>query len=304
MACLVYIAAAGRRLTAFSVLAVALASAAAAGLPDFRSAGAMAASGFTYLTVWTVGYAKGMHRRYTAHLLRNQSQLARAELQQARRDVTEERMRIARELHDVVAHSMSVITVQAAFGALVVGDESPDARAALTAIESTGRQTLTELRALVGVLRTAESGETIGSSDLAPAPSLADLGSLIEQTARAGVAVDLTVSGPQRPLPAGIELSAYRIVQESLTNVVRHAATTTAQARIAYSATGLTIEVTDDGRHSATTEPAGHGLIGMRERVRLYGGSMQAGPGSGGGFRVLVTLPSERQDSVTPRRVA
>ena len=137
--------------------------------------------------------------------------------------MTEERLRIARELHDVIAHSMSVITVQAAFGALVFDAQPAQARSALEAIESTGRQTLSELRTLLGVLRTADAARRAREGALDPSPSLADLDQLITQTGQAGVRVQLTVTAPQ-PLPPGVELTAYRIVQEALTNVVRHAA--------------------------------------------------------------------------------
>jgi signal transduction histidine kinase len=231
MAYVVYQAATGPRRMALVALGVSLASAAAAALPDFAHLGATLVSGLGYLTVWTVGYAVGMHRRYTSELLRHQAQLAQADLAQARREVTEERLRIARELHDVIAHSMSVITVQAAFGALVIDAQPGPARSALEAIESTGRQTLIELRTLLGVLRTADPHDPHETATLDPSPSLADLDQLVTQTRQAGVHVQLTVTAPQ-PMPAGVELTAYRIVQEALTNVVRHASTSSARVVI------------------------------------------------------------------------
>ena len=170
--------------------------------------------------VWAVGYAVGQHRAYERQLLQERARQAQEELARARRGVIEERMRIARELHDVVAHSMSVITVQAGYGHLVIDRDPGQARAALGAIETTGRQALTEMRRLLGVLR-ADDGDDAAA--LTPAPGLADLDRLVAQTAGAGVRVELEITGRPRPLPSGIELSAYRIVQEALTNVVKHA---------------------------------------------------------------------------------
>jgi signal transduction histidine kinase len=234
-----------------------------------------------------------MHRRYTNDLLRHQSQLAEAELARTRSGVTEERLRIARELHDVIAHSMSVITVQAAFGALVADAQPPQARAALDAIESTGRQTLSELRALLGVLRTADPDDARQRGTLDPSPSLADLDRLITQTGQAGVRVQLTRSAHPQPLPAGLELTAYRIVQDALTNVVRHAGTSNARVMIDHRDVELIVEIADDGAAAATTAEAapGHGLIGMRERVHAYGGTLHAAPSAGGGFRGQARFP-------------
>jgi signal transduction histidine kinase len=293
MAYVVYLVATGPRRLAFGVLGVSLASAAAAALPNFAHLGATLASGLGYLTVWTVGYAVGMHRRYTADLLGHQAQLAQAELAQTRRGVTEERLRIARELHDVIAHSMSVITVQAALGALVIDAQPGRARSALDAIESTGRQTLSELRALLGVLRTADSDDAPDRGALNPSPSLADLDRLIAQTGHAGVRVQLTVSAPRQPLPAGVQLTAYRIVQEALTNVVRHAGASTARVLIEHRDDQLIVDVADDGAKAAVVAggPPGHGLIGMRERVLAYGGTLHAAPSTDGGFRVHARIP-------------
>lgn len=292
MACVLYLAATGPRRTAFVVLGVSLASAAAAGLPDFAHPGAAVVSGLGYMTVWTVGYAVGMHRRYTADLLRQQAQLAQAELAQARREVTQERLRIARELHDVIAHSMSVITVQAAYGALVIDTQPAHARSTLEAIEATGRQALSELRTLLGVLRTADPHDASEKAALGPFPSLAGLDQLISQTAQAGVRVQLTATAPE-PMSPGMELTAYRIVQEALTNVVRHARTATARVMIDQHDNQLIIEILDDGVRAAAAAhgPPGHGLIGMRERVLAYGGTLHAAPTADGGFRVHATIP-------------
>ncbi len=245
---------------------------------------------------WTVGYARGEHRRYGDELVRHHAGLAEVERERARRGVAEERLRIARELHDVVAHSMSVITVQAGFGHLVVEDRPAEARAALAAIETTGRQALAELRHLLGVLRA--DGEPAG---LDPAPGLGDLPELAARTRRAGVGVVLAVGGEPRELPAGLELTAYRIVQEALTNVVNHAARAaagspvTARVTVDHQPDALVIEVVDDGRATPPTagaaRGAGLGLRGMRERVRPYGGEVAAGPLPGGGFRVAARIP-------------
>ncbi|MEV0348617.1 sensor histidine kinase [Nonomuraea sp. NPDC050680] len=246
-----------------------------------------------FITAWTAGYAVGQHRRYGEELLRHRSRLAEAELDKAQRAVAEERMRIARELHDVVAHSMSVITVQAGFGHLVIDDKVAEARAALSAIETTGRETLAEMRRLLDVLRAEDPCHTAEIPALAPAPRFADLDRLLTQTAKAGVRVDLTVTGSPRDLPAGIDLSAYRIVQEALTNVVKHAGTTAARATVDYQESELTIEITDQGQgcQAADGHAFGHGLIGMQERVHLYGGWFRAAPLPERGFQVTARLP-------------
>jgi len=240
------------------------------------------------VVTWTVGYARGEHRRYGDELVRHHAGLADAERERARRGAAEERMRIARELHDVVAHSMSVITVQAGFGRLVVRERPDEAVAALAAIESTGRETLAEMRRLLDVLRADGTPDTAG--DLTPTPGLADLERLVAQTGQAGVRVELTITGRSRRLPAGVELSAYRIVQEALTNVAKHAATATARVSLDYRLEELSIEVTDQGRGGPVAS-TGHGLAGMRERVQLYGGHLDAAPLPAGGFRVAARLP-------------
>jgi signal transduction histidine kinase len=278
------VAVVGRRRIAWAALAAMLIAPAAV-VPVFDRAFLLALiSGL----VWTVGYAVGRHRAYERELRRHHARQAEAELDKARRGVVEERMRIARELHDVVAHSMSVITVQAGFGHLVIDEHPGRARAALGAIETTGREALTEMRRLLGVLR--DSGPD-GAGALAPAPGITDLDHLVAQTAKAGVHVQLEITGRPRQLPVGIELSAYRIVQEALTNVVKHADTAAGRVTLAFGEHELSIEVTDDGRGRAAADGHGHGLIGMRERVHLYGGSLQAAPLPGRGFRVAARLP-------------
>lgn len=215
---------------------------------------------------------------------------ARSAAELAGRAVAEERLRIARELHDVVAHSMSLIAVKAGTANHVMAVRPDEAQNALRVIESTSRAALAEMRHLLGVLRS-----DVDSVELAPPPGLAGLPALVERAEQAGVPVELDVRCAAR-LPEGVALSVYRIVQEALTNVVRHA--TPARCRVSVVAeTGeVRVEVTDDGpgaRMPAPDRPAGHGLIGMRERVLMYGGSFHAGPRPEGGFGVSVRLPCE-----------
>ena len=274
------------------VLAVALTGPAATALT--AHAGGVLPFSVVLVVAWTLGYARGEHRRYGEELVRHHAGLAEAERERARRGTAEERIRIARELHDVVAHSMSVITVQAGFGRLVVHDQPDEAGAALAAIETTGRQTLAEMRQLLCVLRA--DGLPDPPADLSPAPGLADLERLVAETGRAGVRVELTIAGHYRELPAGVELTAYRIVQEGLTNVARHAFTQTARVALDYRPDELTIEVTDQGR-GGPVAATGLGLAGMRERVQLHGGRLDAAPLPGGGFRVVAHLPSASSGS-------
>jgi signal transduction histidine kinase len=217
-----------------------------------------------------------------------------AELEQARealarRAVVEERLRIARELHDVVAHGMSIIAVQSGVGAHVLDSQPEEARRALTAIEATSRQALTEMRRLLGVLRRASEP----SGSLAPVPGLAEVDALAAEVARAGARVEVRIEGTRPELPLGLDLSAYRIVQEALTNVVRHAGPATARVRIRYAPDSVDLEVVDDGRGGDPRPGDGHGIAGMRERAALFGGTLHAGPRPGGGFRVAARLPVE-----------
>jgi signal transduction histidine kinase len=239
---------------------------------------------------WTAGQAVRARRAEAA--------LAAAEL--ADRAVAEERLRIARELHDVVAHSMSIIAVQAGTANHVMAVRPAEAQEALRAIESTSRTALTEMRQLLGVLRS-------GAQDIefAPLPGPSGVPTLVRRAEEAGVRVKLDLRGTET-LPGGIALSVYRIVQEALTNVVRHAAPTSCEISVIVEAGEIRIEVTDDGRRAgpsaedrararARASPGGgrvgHGLIGMRERVLMYGGSFRAGPRPEGGFAVSARLP-------------
>jgi signal transduction histidine kinase len=241
---------------------------------------------------WLLGHFVGVRRRYVLQLEERTAELEQAREELARRAVTKERLRLARELHDVVAHAMSVIAVQSGVGAHVANTQPKEAAKALAAIEATSRAALEELRRLLGVLRQADEPR----GDLAPVPGLADLDSLLAEVARAGLAVKLQVNGTRPPLPAGVDLSAYRIVQEALTNVVKHAGSARAQVMVGYRDQDVTVEVTDDGRGAVTSVSdgrvgTGHGLIGMRERVQAFGGDLEVGPRPGGGFRVAARLP-------------
>ncbi|WP_406365401.1 sensor histidine kinase [Streptomyces sp. NBC_01546] len=211
--------------------------------------------------------------------------------------VTAERLRIARELHDMVAHSIGVIAIQAGVGSRVIETQPAEARAALRAIEATSRETLSGLRRTLVALRQAQPDAGDGQAPLGPAPGLADLDALVRTTADAGVRVEIRREGAERQLPPDIDLSAYRIVQEALTNVVRHAGTGHCRVTIGHGAEELTLEVVDEGRGTpggagrAGFERSGFGITGMRERVGLLQGRFSAGPRPGGGFRVEAALP-------------
>ncbi|MFC4960739.1 sensor histidine kinase [Streptomyces mauvecolor] len=207
--------------------------------------------------------------------------------------VVAERLRIARELHDMVAHSIGIIAIQAGVGSRVIRTQPEEAREALRAIETTSRDTLSGLRRTLVALRQADAdAEVSGRVPLAPSPGLADLERLVAATADAGVRVDMRRGGEQRQLPADIDLSAYRIVQEALTNVVRHAGTGHCRVTIEYGDGELFVEIVDDGRGTTQDGPAqGFGIVGMRERVALLHGRLSAGPRAEGGFRVAARLP-------------
>ena len=229
--------------------------------------------------VWIVGRAVRERREYAA----------RAAERLAERAVTEERLRIARELHDIVAHGMSLIAVKAGVANHVLRERPEEAHDALRLIETTSRGALTEMRRMLGVLR----ADGAPPADLDPAPGLAGLPDLVERAAMAGVRVDSEVQDVDG-LPEGVALAAYRIVQEAVTNVIKHAAPATCRVVVAGEGGTLTIEVTDDGpgaRMPPEQAGTGHGLIGMRERAALYGGTLTAGPRPDGGFAVSARIP-------------
>jgi signal transduction histidine kinase len=205
---------------------------------------------------------------------------------EAARRVAEERLRIARELHDVMAHTIAALNVQAGVAADVIDDAPEEARASMRTIREQSREAMTELKAAVGVLRGSDP-----DAPRAPAPGLAGVDGLVRTASGAGLKVDLAVSGAARPLPGAVDLTAYRIVQESLTNVVRHAGASAATVAIRYEPDAVVVEVDDDGRGPNGAAPGGFGLMGMRERAAAVGGTFHAGPGPGGGFRVSARLP-------------
>jgi signal transduction histidine kinase len=286
----------------------------------FFLSGEVVSAALCVIIAWFTGYIVRQRRRYAIGL----------QDEAASKAVAQERLRIARELHDVVAHSMSVIAVQAGYGQYVIDTQPADARTALGAIQATSREALDEMRRMLGALRQADESDAARRDDqdnreiqdergnaaapapllaapLLPAPGLADLDRLVARTASAGVQVDVNRRGTRRELPAGLDLSAYRIVQEALTNVVKHARTSSCQVLIGYGHDELVLEVTDSGAGLPAMALAGdaapdsvfrdaiggsgHGIIGMRERVSLLGGEFSAGPLPGYGFGVSAHLP-------------
>ena len=210
---------------------------------------------------------------------------------EARRRAGEERIRIARELHDILAHRISMMSVQSGVGAHLLDRDPDQARRALVAVNQASKEALQELRATLGLLRQVD-----GPEPRSPAPGLAQLEGVVAGARAAGVDVQLDVSGNPRDLPTGVDLAAYRIIQESLTNVIRHARAATARIGIAYRGGDLLIQVDDDGRGAGLRDesaPGGNGLLGMRERATALGGELEAGPLAGGGFRVRARLPAD-----------
>ncbi|MEU6243645.1 sensor histidine kinase [Streptomyces sp. NPDC047024] len=249
-----------------------------------------------FALAWVLGDSMRTRRAYFAQLEERAARLEREREAQSKVAVAAERARIARELHDVVAHNVSVMVVQAD-GAAYVLDAAPDqAKKALETISSTGRQALAEMRRLLGVLRTGEHQE---SGEYVPQPDVGQIDDLVEQCRSAGLPVDFRIEGTPRPLPSGVELTAYRIVQEALTNTRKHGGPEAgASVRLVYFDDGLGLLVEDDGKgaphelyEEGGADGQGHGLIGMRERIGMVGGTLDAGPRPGGGFRISALLP-------------
>jgi signal transduction histidine kinase len=293
-----------------------------------RGAGNAVGAGLSLIICWMIGYSVGQRRSYAARLQQQAMDNA----------ITAERLRIARELHDVVAHSMTVVAVQAGFGEYVFDRQPGEARAALAAIQTVTSEALADMQRMLGALRQAGGGvagevpgpaggaatapiQAPAAAPLAPAPGLADLDRLVAGTAGAGIRVEVLRTGPARAIPAGIDLSAFRIIQEALTNVVKHSGSDRCLVRIAHGAGQLSVEITDPGQGPvpapaaggralalagaparaaarpggtgtrAGLAPGGHGIAGMRERVGLCGGEFAAGPLPGRGFRVAARFP-------------
>ena len=260
-----------------------LGSASVAVNPFGRFGGGVEILPFMVAVVVVAGIAMANRRAYVASIQ------DRAE-QDARRRIDEERLRIARELHDVVAHTMATINVQAGVAAHVLSSRPEAAAESLQAIKAASKEGLKELRAILNVLRQADDADPTQ-----PTPGTAQLETLIAGARQAGLETTFTVTGEQVPLPAAVDLAAYRIVQESLTNAIRHAGPATAAVSLGYHHDELRIDVTDTGRgqsvSAAAGQSGGHGLAGMRERAAAVGGTVETGPGPGGGFRVAARLP-------------
>jgi signal transduction histidine kinase len=239
--------------------------------------------------VWAAGRLIERRTNEAARLERQTRILEEEREQRAREAIAEERARIARELHDVVAHSVSVMVVQAGAERLALGPGQESTRETLVSIEKTGRQALAEMRRLLGMLRSDDE-----ELALAPLPSLDHLDSLVAHIREAGLPVELHVEGSRRTLPAGVDISAYRIVQEALTNALRHAGPSRARVVVRYGEGEVELEVADDGRGSQQTNANGQGLVGMRERVALYGGELNTGLREEGGYAVRARLPFDR----------
>jgi signal transduction histidine kinase len=239
--------------------------------------------------IWLVGDTLRRRSVQMVELQQRADDFEREREEESRRAVAEERARIARELHDIIAHSVSVMVVQAAAGRRVLDSQPETARASLEAIETTGRQALAEIRRLLGVLRRDDGPDEA----LVPQPGLAHVEALVDEMRRAGLPVELRVEGEPGPLPPGVDVSAYRVVQEALTNTLRHAGPARVSVIVRYGPDDVEVEVSDDG-HGSSAHPApagGQGLVGMRERVALFQGDFEAGPRAGGGFAVRARLP-------------
>src|SRR5512133_1487773 len=239
-----------------------------------------------FTIVWLAGNALGAKLTQYRQAEERAARLEREREDRARAAVAEERARIARELHDVVGHSVSVMTVQASGVRRLLRPEQEREREALLIVEQTGREALAEMRRMVGVLRRPEEAPA-----LAPQPSLDHLSRLVEQAREAGLPVELRIEGEAAQLPAGVDLTAYRLVQEGLTNVVKHAGATRAEVLVNYGDGFVEVTVKDNGQGVGNGDGGGHGLVGMRERVSVYGGELDAGPQTGGGYRLRAKLP-------------
>ena len=275
---------------AIAGVAIGFASIAVVARVDERLGLEQAVSGiFLGGTVSLIAYALQRRGKRAAELAERAALLEHEREETERAAVAEERRRIARELHDVIAHSVTLMTVQAGAARLLLAEDPQRARGPVLSVEETGRHALAELRRLLEVLRRDE-----GEASLAPQPGLARIDDLLARARRAGLPVELAVAGEPRVLPPGIDLTAYRIVQEALTNAHKHAGPARAHVFLRYGIEALELEVTNDGRRAPNGgDGVGHGLVGMRERVALYDGTFEAGPRVGGGYTVRARLPVE-----------
>ncbi|HMK13130.1 MAG TPA: sensor histidine kinase, partial [Acidimicrobiales bacterium] len=269
------------------------------GTPEFDSGQALLNTAI-FTAAWMFGESMATRRKYLASLEEKAALLEADRERKAQQAVVDERRRIAQELHDVVAHAMSVIAVQAGVGAHVIDTNPDEARKSLAAIEATSREALQEMRRMLGVLR--EEGDVRGL--LTAGPKSADVDALIAKVGAAGVPVTVRYEGDRStPIPASVRLNAYRIVQEALTNVVKHAGKASAVVTVGNTPGLAWVEVVDNGRGVAaepSTDGTGAGLAGMQERVALFGGRLETGPRPGGGFRVAAYFPFEEQPVAIP----
>jgi signal transduction histidine kinase len=282
------------------VLAVVVAAAIGAGLlwaaveGEYAPVAIEAVAGLAPLVAgWFVGDSTAARRRYLAGLAEQAEREQATAVERAAQQAKEERVRIAREMHDVVAHTLAVMTVQAGVGRRLMAKRPEAASAALESIEMIGRTAQDELRVVLGLLRDEETR----AAALAPAPKLVELKELADHVRASGTPVELRMSGADRPLSPALELSIYRVVQEALTNVVRHAPGARATVHVAVSATEIRLEVVDDGGAAGPAAipegQVGHGIVGMRERIGAFGGWLAAGPLVDRGFRVTAEIPVE-----------
>jgi signal transduction histidine kinase len=267
-------------------LAVAAAPLFVAAVVHGQSAGNAIPNYVWLLAAWSVGRTVRSWRRKSHALEHANRELAEQRELQAQAAVTVERGRIARELHDVVAHNVSMMVVQAGAAERVLDGAQPHVRNALEAIARTGRQTVDEMRTLLGVLREAND-----PTELKPQPGLAELDRLVDGVSTAGLPVTLRVEGHPRELPQALDVSAFRIIQEALTNTLKHAGPARADVVVRYEPTAVTLEVRDSGTGKANGHGTGHGLVGMRERVAMFGGQLDAAAQPDGGFAVRARLP-------------
>jgi signal transduction histidine kinase len=297
-------------IVAVAVLAVAFSALLVAGAP--QEINHLVLFAFGYGVAWMLGDRTRTWRAYLAELTERAQRLERQRDEDARRAAEQERGRIARELHDVVTHDVSIIAVQAGAARMTSRSNPGRAEEALEVIERTARGTLSELRSLLGVLR---KGADAGNGPLRrPRPSLARLDELLGQARESGIEIETRIEGTARPLAAVVDLCAYRVIQESLTNVIKHAPNARVALAVRYEPDAFVVCVTDDGPGGQPPGPEGHGLIGMRERVRLAGGRLIVGPAPDGGFRVearlpfgplnLVTEPAPSEHCAAARQVA
>jgi signal transduction histidine kinase len=256
--------------------------------PSESDASTVAGNAIALGVVWFLGDGQRARRAYVDELEQRTAELEAAREELARQAVARERLRIARELHDVVGHSMGMIAVQAGVGAHVIETRPDEARRSLEVIESASKSALSEIRRMLGLLRAPGD-----PTEIAPSPGVDDLPRLADEIRDTGLAVDLRVDEPSDPLPPGLDLTIFRLVQEALTNVVRHARASRVRVSVWFPDATARVEVLDDGSMRPQADGGGHGILGMRERVTMHGGKLETAPLPEGGFRVSAELPRD-----------